>query len=398
MLFIARPHRYCTIGLLFAALAGAAAFVAFETGIEVVGHLLLTVVISVAMWMACDPFADAAQWIGKRLRIPGSVRGATLDAIASSMPELSVGILFVYEFDDFGASVATCAGSAIYNMILIPALCALAISFRRKERPFISIGRDVLFRDGMWFLLSETVLIALLFFGRFEWWAVVLLLGLYIGYLVHLYRDAHSHRRQVRAEKAEQLANGTIDEDDDDLGEARVRVLGGALSVPLNGLVALVTIVIATGIVVYASHHLVESCQALSKALDVPSFFIAVIVVAAASSMPDTMLSLAAALRGDDAGAVSNAFGSNTFDVNVCLSLPILIYVLRNHGAGIVLEQSGGILALGSLLWILSALTLYVIGQKYRVGRPRALVLMVLYLVFIGYAVLGSLGMVPGIN
>jgi len=398
MLVIARPHRNCTIGLLTAAIAGVGTFLAFGAGAEVIGHLLLTVVISVAMWMACDPFADAAQWIGKRLRIPGSVRGATLDAIASSMPELSVGVLFVYEFDDFGASVATCAGSAIYNMILIPALCALAISFKRKERPFISIGRDVLFRDGMWFLLSETVLIALLFFGRFEWWAVLLLLGLYVGYLVHLYRDAYSHRRKVRAEQAEQLANGTIDEDDDDLGEARVRVLGGALSIPLNGVVALMTIVIATGIVVYASHYLVESCQALSKTLDVPSFFIAVIVVAAASSMPDTMLSLAAALRGDDAGAVSNAFGSNTFDVNICLSLPILIYVLRNNGAGIVLEQSSGILALGGLLWILSALTLYVIGQKYRVGRPRALVLMVLYLIFIGYAVLGSLGMVPGIK
>lgn len=398
MPLIARPNRNCIIGLLTAALAGAAAWFAFNAGGEVVGHLLLTVVISVAMWMACDPFADAAQWIGKRLGIPGSVRGATLDAIASSMPELSVGILFVYEFDDFGASVATCAGSAVYNMILIPALCALAISFHRKDRPYIGVGRDVLFRDGMWFLLSETVLILLLFFGRFEWWAAVLLLGLYVGYLVHLYRDANSHRRQIRAERAELLASGTADEDDDDADDAVVNILGGALSIPLNGIVAVATIVITTSIVVFASHILVDSCQSLSKALDVPSFFIAVIVVAAASSMPDTMLSMAAALRGDDAGAVSNAFGSNTFDVNICLSLPILIYVIRNNGAGIELEQSGGILALGSLLWVLSALTLYVIGQKYRVGRPRAFVLIVLYLVFIGYAVLGSLGMVPGIK
>jgi len=396
---IAPPNRNCIIGLLTAALAGAAAWFAFNAGGDVVGHLLLAVVISVAMWMACDPFADAAQWIGKRLGIPGSVRGATLDAIASSMPELSVGILFVYEFDDFGASVATCAGSAVYNMILIPALCALAISFHRKDRPYIGVGRDVLFRDGMWFLLSESVLILLLFFGRFEWWAAVLLLGLYVGYLVHLYRDARMHRRQIRADREEELANGTVDEDDDDDdGDAEVNILGGALSIPLNSIVAVATIVITTGIVVFASHILVDSCQSLSKALDVPSFFIAVIVVAAASSMPDTMLSMAAALRGDDAGAVSNAFGSNTFDVNICLSLPILIYVIRNNGAGIELEQSGGILALGCLLWVLSALTLYVIGQKYRVGRPRAFVLIVLYLVFIGYAVLGSLGMVPGIK
>ena len=53
------------------------------------------VLVSFIIWQACEPFADAAQWIGKTLRIPGSVRGATLDAIASSLPELTCGLFFV---------------------------------------------------------------------------------------------------------------------------------------------------------------------------------------------------------------------------------------------------------------------------------------------------------------
>ena len=395
MPIFAQPSRNCVYGLLVAFAAGIGAALAFSTGAQVVGHLALTVVISVAMWMACDPFADAAQWVGRRLRIPGSVRGATLDAIASSMPELSVGILFVYEFNDFGASIATCAGSAVYNMILIPALCGLAISFHRKEQPYIRIGREVLVRDGFWFLLSETVLIVLLFYGYFEWWAAVILLALYVGYLVHLYRDAKGHRRldKQRREEAIEAAD-----DGDNTPRAAVRIFGGAIEVPLNLAVAIMTLVVSTAIVIFASHYLVDSCQALSQSLNVPSFFIAVIVVAAASSMPDTMISLGAAMRGDDSGAVSNAFGSNTFDVNVCLSLPILIYVIRNSGAGIHLQDSSGILVLGGLLWVLSALTLFVVAQKYRIGRPRAIVLILLYLIFIGYAVLGSLGVVAGVG
>ena len=51
--------------------------------------------ISIVISEACDPFSDAAQWVGHRLQLPGSVRGATLDAIASSMPELFTGLFFV---------------------------------------------------------------------------------------------------------------------------------------------------------------------------------------------------------------------------------------------------------------------------------------------------------------
>jgi cation:H+ antiporter len=50
-----------------------------------------TILLSVLIWQACDPFADAAQWVGQRFGIPGSVRGATLDAVASSMPEFFSG-------------------------------------------------------------------------------------------------------------------------------------------------------------------------------------------------------------------------------------------------------------------------------------------------------------------
>ena len=36
-------------------------------------------------------------------------------------------------------------------------------------------------------------------------------------------------------------------------------------------------------------------------------------------------LSIGAARRGDDSGAVSNAFGSNIFDICVSLSVPLLV-------------------------------------------------------------------------
>ena len=124
--------------------------------------LLQTVLVSIVIWQACNPFADAAQYIGHALRLPGSVRGATLDAIASSMPELFTGVFFVLVVtaggaptsfptltgDGFKATIATCAGSAVYNMILIPAICAIFISYYRKSRPTIDVDQRVITRDG----------------------------------------------------------------------------------------------------------------------------------------------------------------------------------------------------------------------------------------------------------
>ena len=136
----------------------------------------VAVAISIVISEACDPFSDAAQWVGHELQIPGSVRGATLDAIASSMPELFTGLFFVMVAlsgtlsdaerlaagsDGYGSTIATCAGSSIYNLILIPALCAIMVSYKRPERPTLSIESDVLYRDGVWTFCVQAGLLVL---------------------------------------------------------------------------------------------------------------------------------------------------------------------------------------------------------------------------------------------
>ena len=178
-------------------------------------------VISVVIWQVCDPFADAAQWIGDMFRLPGSVRGATLDAIASSMPELFSGIFFVLVAlstassadhasaeriaagaEGFGSTIATCAGSAVYNMILIPAFCALVISFTRRERPTIDVDDEVISRDGVWFVCCQILLIFFLFQDTMSWWMAVVFLLLYAMYVCQLYADAKKYQRMMPLLKA----------------------------------------------------------------------------------------------------------------------------------------------------------------------------------------------------
>ena len=128
------------------------------------------------------------------------------------MPELFTGIIFVVlavlygregvdlqeaSGEGFALVIATCAGSAVYNMILIPAICAIFISYYRPSRPTIDVEYRVIVRDGAWFVLMEILLIVFLLQQRIEWWmGVVFLLG-YAAYVTVLYFDARRFQKQI---------------------------------------------------------------------------------------------------------------------------------------------------------------------------------------------------------
>lgn len=398
--------------------------------------------ISVVIWQVCDPFADAAQWVGQKFQLPGSVRGATLDAVASSMPELFSGIFFVWlavsaagangdaealaaaGAEGFGSTLATCAGSAVYNMILIPAFCALVISYTRPARPTIDVEDEVIARDGVWFLACEILLIMFLFEETMYWWMGVTFLLLYGIYVCQLILDARQHKRRRKLLEAWFAENGPSEnimevanairaqgtrisvnhiesylQDQDEADEDEVQTAGvffGYFDVPLNGLTTMLVLLTSTLLAAGACYFLVEATIETADILQVPAFFVAVIVAAAASSVPDTFLAIAAARRGDDSGAVSNAFGSNIFDICICLSIPLLINSWLTGWSPVSLLQDGkpinGLVGLRILLVVLTVTNLAIMWHNRQITRNKAWIMCGLYLVFVGYAVLGSLG------
>lgn len=406
------------------------------------GFLIIQVVlISIVIWQACDPFADAAQWVGETLRLPGSVRGATLDAVASSMPELFSGIFFVVVAvmnvpsdsvaemaqtgaEGYGSTLATCAGSAVYNMILIPAFCGIIISMYRKSKPTVDVEPEVISRDGMWFIACELVLIAFLFSDRMYWWMGLVFIGMYIAYIIHLFIDAkryqhamdaiHAHLGEVGHDTPTEQIVETLqeenikathmlvekikrsaDEDEEDEADS-AGAFYGMFDIRLNGLTATLILLVCTGIAALSCYWLVEVTNETAHVLNVPVFFVAVILAAAASSVPDTFLSIGAAMRGDDSGAVSNVFGSNIFDICICLSIPLLVNSYLIDWQPVLLVQNGkpieGLVDLRLLLVTFSAITLAVLWHRRQLTRTKSFFLCFLYALFIAYAIAGSFG------
>ena len=367
----------------------------YEVGFVLAAATAISVLIS----EACDPFADAAQWVGCRLRLPPSVRGATLDAVASSMPELFTGLFFVVvalsgskdqaqklidSADGYGSTIATCAGSSIYNLILIPAVCAIAMSFTRRSRPFIEVSREVVGRDGLWVVLVQIGLLIFLFQPRLHWWMGVVALVAYAIYVVHLYVAT----RRFRA----QLDGGEID-----IESETATMFFGSCEVRLNGFTSTAVLIGATLVAAVACYFLVELTNNSAHKLGVSPFFVAVILTAAVSSIPDTFMSLGSARRGDDSGAMSNVFGSNIFDICIGMSIPLLVCCYLNDWRPIELvgangETLDGVVGLRVFLFVLTVVAMGCMWYFHRITRTTGWVFVALYASFVGYAIFGALG------
>ena len=366
-----------------------------------VGFIVSTsVAIAILIGEACDPFADAAQWVGVQLRVPSSVRGATLDAIASSMPELFTGIFFVTvaltgstdqaaqlaeSAQGYGSTIATCAGSSIYNLVLIPAVCAIAVSFYRPSQPFVSIERDVVNRDGMWVIVAQFGLLYFLFQPALHWWMGVIALVAYAIYVSHLYLATQAYRRKLAA------ANIEVEEPDDEAS-----LLFGCFDVKLTRVTATLILLGSTIVAAVACYLLVELTNLSAEKLGVSPFFVAVILTAAVSSIPDTFMSLGSAMRGDDSGAVSNVFGSNIFDICIGMSIPLMVCCYLNNWEPVLLvsedgQTMAGVVGLRVLLFFLSVCALASMWYFRKITRKTACFFCGLYLIFVGYAVIGGM-------
>ena len=130
-----------------------------------------------------------------------------------------------------------------------------------------------------------------------------------------------------------------------------------------------------------ASHLLVEASLSLGDMLGIDAVIMGFVVIAAGTSVPDTALSVISAKKGHYDAAVSNVFGSNIFDICICLSIPILLALaMSGEATAIDLPQLG-------LIWSLIGATFLAVyffwSNNYTLTKFKAGTMGMLYLLII---------------
>ena len=148
--------------------------------------LLIIVISCLVIWRASNGFDIASVYLGRNLS--DGVRGATINAIGSSMPELFTTLFFLFaagEVDKFAGGIATTAGSAIFNIMVIPALVIFAVIGAGLSRK-IQVSKRVVLRDGISLIIAEIILLYLISGDTLHWWHGLILMAMYLVYVVIL--------------------------------------------------------------------------------------------------------------------------------------------------------------------------------------------------------------------
>ncbi|WP_336344152.1 sodium:calcium antiporter [Halalkalicoccus ordinarius] len=260
--------------------------------------LVLVIVAVLVIWKGSERFERSAERLSKHYGLPIAVHGAIVVAVGSSFPEISSIVISTVLHDEFSLGVGAIVGSAIFNLLVIPALSALS-----SEN--LEATRDIIHKDAQFYVISVLVLFITFALGAtyvpggtnsaaiLTPTLVLLPLATYGIYVFLHQQDASEHVA------------------DDSLDVNPVREWG-TLAVAL--------LVIAAGV-----EGIVRAALSLGTIFGTPSFLWGLTVIAAGTSLPDAFVSVRAAQNDDSVTSLTNVLGSNTFNLLVAIPVGVLL-------------------------------------------------------------------------
>lgn len=142
---------------------------------------------------------------------------------------------------------------------------------------------------------------------------------------------------------------------------------------------AVVLLIIGFAFLVKGADAFVEGSSSIAKHFHVPSLIIGMTIVAMGTSLPETAVSVTASIAGSNALAVSNAVGSNIFNLMVVIGVCAVL-------TPVAVQKSS--LKIDIPFSIVCALLLLVLGHdRMMLTRVNGLILIVLFAFFILYMI-----------
>ncbi|CAG5076464.1 Similar to CG1090: Probable sodium/potassium/calcium exchanger CG1090 (Drosophila melanogaster) [Cotesia congregata] len=354
-------------------------------------HILVAVYTFLGLAIVCDDyFVASLDRICEELRLTPDVAGATFMAAGSSAPELATVIIGVFfAKDDIGVSGVI--GSAVFNIMFVISVCGLCTTTVSK------LNWWPLCRDSFFYFISILIMLGTISNEIISWPESLIMLIMYGVYCVVLSYNS-------RLERWAKSYNIPFLPKDDEPAEESALVNPNEVS-PLEKPTEGGQWALFKWGLVYPIHY---TCRATMpdcrqekwrswypftfcismiwisfyrSTLGIPDTVMGLTFVAAGVSVPDALSSLAVIKEGLGDMAVSNAVGSNVFDILVCLGLPWFIQT--------AMIQPGSHVNVTIVATHLNG---------WKLDRRYGVILMVWYLIFIVFASLYELNVFGQMN
>ncbi|MFT4666078.1 MAG: Ca2+/Na+ antiporter [Polaribacter sp.] len=345
-------------------------------------HILLISLCCLIIWKASDGFEVASEYIGRNLN--DGVRGATINAIGSSMPELFTTIWFLFvlrDKDGFAAGIGTTAGSAIFNGMIIPAVVILAVIGYGLAKK-VTVSKKVIWRDGLSLIFAELILIFVIKGDSLNWWHGLILMMVYAIYVIVMLTTMSSGSGKEEDEGNKEEDEGSGSEKSWLMCLLTLDLEPLFIKKEINNANAWSLLIVAMLVIGGACALLVIACEGLALGAGIKTYFVAVVLASAATSVPDTILSYRDAMAGEYDDAVANALGSNIFDVCFALGLPLFLFTIIYGPISMSPDTVENITELRVILLVstIVAFVIYIFGDG--MGKIKAYLLLAIYVLF----------------
>ncbi len=307
---------------------------------------VLAVSISVLI-KAADYFTDAAERIGIFFKIPPFIIGVTIVAIGTSLPEMISSLIAVSK----GASeivVGNVVGSNIANIFLVLGVVAIVARKVRITRELINV--DLPLFIGSVFLLTVTIWDGS--FGLGDAIISIAALTVYLAYTVASEKQADTDiKKEIKKETKEKQLKRKFS------WKPYIHlVLGGSF-------------------IYLGAKFTIDSVLEISSYFNTGNEVIALTAVALGTSLPELIVSISAAKKGNVEMAIGNVLGSNIFNAVGVMGISGLFGVL-------VVPQT--ILFFSLPLMVFASLLLLFMTQDRLLTKWEGFFLLIFYVFFIG--------------
>ena len=306
------------------------------------------VVSMAALIFGADFIIKESERIALRFNISHYVIGATLVAFGTSLPEMAASVVASYHHKS-DMAVANVIGSVTFNITLVLGVVFL---LSKKMHP----KRDLFNLDSAWIVIPLVILFLMIqdgVVGRFDGALFILLM---VSYLIFLFTSA------------KEALNVDIDEEEVDEEH-------------FKWLPTIAMLVVGFVLTVGGANFAVESGSNIARSFGVSEWLIGLFLLAFGTSLPELVVSVVAAKKGNAEMSIGNIIGSNVANFSMVIGSAALVHPLT-----VDLQASSYDL----YVMVAASLALLFILANKLYNKAGAIFLLIIFALFIQNAITAS--------
>jgi cation:H+ antiporter len=299
----------------------------------------------VFLWKCSDLLVEGTSKTAAHLGVSTLIISVLLVGFGTSAPEFAISVGAAYQ-NNSDISLGNVIGSCVANLLLVLGIATII-------RP-IKIHRKIIRREAP-IVLGTTIFLVIAsylgFLDKYHFVGGIIFLILFFLFVYFFISCARKERNS-----SEKIKSGKTTKN-------------------------LIFIFLGIIGVIIGAWFLIESAVCIADYLNVPTFVIAISMVAVGTSLPELVVSSVAAYKNESDIAVGNVLGSNVFNILMILGVAALFIPLQANSP----ESIVHIL----ILFLVTLIIFPILYTGQKISRKEGVFMLALYSIFIWYTFFG---------